>query len=438
MKKSFYLVALLLLAVVAGAAYRRYDAKIVEAPALKERSAKIGLESEWLNAKQAILGLVAKLKANPKDQKTRLQLALAYISEGRVTGDHAYYDAAALQMLDQILAAEPNNFEAICAKATVLLSQHHFAEAKILAEQAIAMNKYSAFAYGALTDACVELGEYDRAVIAADSMNELRPDIRSYSRIAYLREILGNIEGAKEVMKMAVESGYPSLEQTEWSRVQLGRLYEMTGDTVSARKIYATSLEVRPKYAYALAGMGRLAKLQGRYTEAIGYFRAADEAVIDFSFQEALADVYILAGQPEKAKVAAQKVVEMLQYDPTKTGDEANAHGHYSDRELAFAYLRTGDMQRAMQHADIEYKRRPLNIDANEVMAWTMHKAGKSAQALPFAKAALRTNSQNPLLLWRMSQVFSAAGNATESQKLADKALKINRLLISAIAPQTM
>jgi tetratricopeptide (TPR) repeat protein len=432
MKNLFYPAALVLMLVVGAAAYYRTQQKEAAVPALKERSANIGLESEWLNAKNAIEGLIATLKKNPDDVKTKLHLALAYIGESRVTGDHGYYDAAALKLLDQILVADAAHFEAICAKATVLLSQHHFAEAKVMAEKAIAINRHSAFGYGIMTDATVELGEYDRAIVMADSMNAMRPDTRSYSRIAYLREILGQPEGAKEVMAMAVESGYPGLEQTEWCRVQLGHLYEISGDTSAARQLYEAALMFRPNYAYANAGLGRIARIKGQYDQAITYFKLADESVIDFAFQEAMAETYELAGQPQKAREAAQKVIKMLQYDPNTTQNEAEAHGHYSDRELALAYLRVGDQARAILHAEIEYKRRPLNIDANETLAWCYFNAGKVKEALPFAKVALKTNCKNAVLNWRMGQVLIANGLRAQGESLVLQASKTNPFLTQA------
>jgi hypothetical protein len=69
--------------------------------------------------------------------KSKLKLVYAYIQEGRISGNHAYYDKRALSLCDEILKKESDNYEALCAKATVLLSQHHFSEAKPLAEKAI-------------------------------------------------------------------------------------------------------------------------------------------------------------------------------------------------------------------------------------------------------------------------------------------------------------
>src|SRR5690349_19518737 len=84
-------------------------------PELKERSKQISGTTEWLNTKAAIEDLRAKLRANPDDDKSKLNLALAYIQESRVTGDHAYYDKASLELINQLLKKDKKNFDAICA-----------------------------------------------------------------------------------------------------------------------------------------------------------------------------------------------------------------------------------------------------------------------------------------------------------------------------------
>src|SRR6185295_1404171 len=98
-------------------------------------------------------------------------------------------------------------------------------------------------------DANVELGHYDEAVKNSDKMVSTRPDIRSYSRISYLREIYGDYPGAIEAMKLAVQAGYPGDESTEWARVHLGQLYENTGDLQNAEMQYQLALQERTGYA---------------------------------------------------------------------------------------------------------------------------------------------------------------------------------------------
>ncbi|WP_375415736.1 tetratricopeptide repeat protein [uncultured Hymenobacter sp.] len=404
-------------------------------PTLKERPSHLALGGEWTNTKKAIQGLLGKLRQNPDDHQSQLLLAQAYMQEARVTGDHPYYDGAAMQLLEKVLVAEPGNFEALCSKASLCLTQHHFSQGLAVAEQAVKINPYNSFVYGLLCDANVELGRYDEAVKMADKMNQVRPDLRSYARVSYLREIYGDVPGAIEAMDMATKAGYIGLEQTEWSRVQLGHLYENSGDLTRAENEYQKSLAVRPYYAYALAGLGRVAAARRDYPTAIKHLEQARALVKDYAFADELADLYRLNKQPEQSEKMAADAIRQLS-EAADEADENEEMGHYADRELAYAYLKTNEPELALKHAKIEYERRPDNIDVNETLAWVYYRRGEFAEAQKYMQVALRTNSQNPVLLCRAGLIATKAGQPAQGQALITKALAINPYLSPDLAAE--
>jgi tetratricopeptide (TPR) repeat protein len=393
-------------------------------PTFVERSGPISLSAEWLNTKAAIQGLLDILRRNPDDAKAMLQLTEAYMQEARVTGNHAYYDKASLDLLDKILSKEPKNFEALCCQSTVLLSQHHFTDGLTVAKKGLAINPNSAFIYGLLCDANVELGNYEEAVKMSDKMISIRPDIRSYSRISYLREIHGDLRGAIDAMKLAVASGYPGLEQTEWTRTILAHLYENTGCLDSAAYQYNMALAERPDYPYAIAGLGRIEKEKGNYRNAIAYYEKAKGMITEFSFTDELTDLYLLNNEFDKADKSAQEVISML--SPTSNAEGVSGHGHYADKELAYAYLKTGDLDNALKHALIEYERRPDNIDVCETVAWVRYKRGEYKEANSLINTALRTHSQNPVLLCHAGLIKIKCGEQEQGSAMIKKALDGN------------
>lgn len=404
-------------------------------PQLRERRGDLAAGGEWLNTKAAIQGLLATLRAKPDDTKSKVLLAQAYMQEARVTGDHPYYDTAAMQLLNEVLRDEPENFEALCCKASLSLTQHHFSEGLAVAEKAVALNPNNAFVYGLLCDANVELGRYDEAIKMADKMNAVRPDLRSYSRVSYLREIHGDLPGAIEAMQLAVQAGYAGLEQTEWSRVTLGHLYETTGDLTNAEKAYRMALTARPYYAYALAGLGRVEQARQNYPAAIKYLQQARNTVKDYAFAEELANLYQLNNQPAEARKMEAEAIDMLA-SAANDADENEDLGHYADRELAYAYLKTGELDKALEHAKIEYDRRPDNIDVNETLAWVAYKRGDYPTAATYIKAARRTNSQSPVLLCRAGLIAAKNGQPTQAQALIKQALAINPYLSLDLADE--
>jgi tetratricopeptide (TPR) repeat protein len=399
-----------------------------KAATLKLRTGSIALGGEWVETKKVIESLLAEIELNPENYTAKLNLSKGYIQEARITGDHAYYDAAALELLDDVIANEPENFDALCCKATVLSSQHHFSEALKVAKTALPINPNNAFIYGLMCDSYVELGQYKQAVKMADKMINIRPDIRSYSRVSYLREIHGDLKGAIIASKLAVDAGYPGLEETAWSRMILAHLYEMTGHLDSAEFQYQTALKERPDYAFALAGLGKKEKVNGNYKKAISYYRKAEKAIIEYSFSDELTDLYRFNGDPKNGYKSAYRVIKML--SPLSGDNESvNGHGHYADRELAYAYLKINNTDKALEHAMLEYNRRPKNIDVCETVAWVYYKQKNYAKANVFISKALRTGSENPTLLCRAGLIKFKAGKQQEGKKLLKLAFKNNPII---------
>ena len=390
-----------------------------------ERKGAVAKDPAWPKVKNQSFALVQAIQHDPKDVKSKTKLAVLYIQEARVTGNYAYYDKAAMKYVNDALNIDASDFDAMILKSLLYLSQHHFADGLVLAQKAKVINPYNSYVYGLCVDGHVEMGEYKAAVDDADKMLSIRPDIRSYARASYLREIYGDYPGAIEAMKMAVDAGYPGDEATEWVRIQLGHLYENTGDLRNAEMHYNIALQERPGYAYAFAGLGRIAAAKKEYAKAIQYFQQADTSVMDYSFKEALADVYRQAGEKRKAEAIEKGIIAAMTKDAESAMKDANI-GHYVDKELAYAYLNINDAYNAEKHALMEYNRRPDNIDVNECLAWVYYSEGKYDKALTHIKAALTTNSKNPTLLCRAGLIYAKTGDKTLAKTTLQTALQIN------------
>ncbi|MBC7889559.1 MAG: transposase [Ferruginibacter sp.] len=392
---------------------------------LLPRKGKLSETDEWANTQKGAYRLLTAIKANAGDIKSMIALANLFILEARATGNYQYYDKAAMKYVNDVLEKEPGNFEALTLQSLLYLSQHHFAEGLAIAERAEKINPYNAFLYGILVDGNVEMGNYEAAVMNAEKMMSIRPDLRSYARASYLREIHGDYPGAIEAMKLAIDAGMPGDEATEWSRVQLGHLYENTGDLKNAEINYSTALNERPGFVHAMAGMARIALAAKDYNKAIAFYLQADSLVNDFSFKEELVDVYQLAGQKDKAAFTAKMVIAEMNKNAVASASDESI-GHYADRELAYAYIKINDFDKALQHALAEYNRRPENIDVNETLAWVYYNKGDFAKALPRIRVALKTNSKNPVLLCRAGLIYEKAGEQLKAKEYLEQAFKNN------------
>ena len=392
---------------------------------LKERKGAAATNSEWDKTRKTAAYYTEAARKDPSNSKAFLALASIFIQESRITGDYLYYDPAAMSCVEHVLSGDPENFEALTIKALIHMSQHHFADGLSIAEKAQKINPYNALIYGILVDGNVEMGNYKAAVENSDKMDSIRPDIRSYSRISYLREIHGDFPGAIEAMKMAVDAGGAGDEPTEWTRIQLARLYENIGDLKNAEMHYSIALYERPGYPYATAGLGSIALANKNYSKAISLYEQAAAALNDYSIQEQLSRLYRLNGNIKKADSLLQIIIAGMNSD-SKMGEQDESIGHYADRELAYAYLLKNDHENALKHALAEYNRRPENIDVNETVAWVYYKMKGYDKALRYITVALKTNCKNPQLLCNAGLIFAKTGQKSLAKSTLQEALGNN------------
>lgn len=439
-KRNIYLLSIFIFIVAVAAIIINYQRKQKEQEnkvyGLVDRTGPLAEGLEWKNVQAKAKNLMAAIEKDPSDTASKIKLAALFIQEARITGNYMYYDVAAMKYVNDILAVQPGSFNALVFKSLIYMSQHHFADGLVIAHQAQQVNPYNAYVYGLLVDGNVEMGHYDSAVVYADKMVSVRPDLTSYSRVSYLREIYGDYKGAIAAMKMAVEAGGQGDEYTEWTRYQLASLYEKTGDFKTADTLYNISLGMRPDYAYAMAGLGRVALANNDYNKAMMYFERADSMISDNSLKEELVDIYRQAGKTAKADETAKAVIDDLQKN-AQAGDKDANIGHYADRELAYAYLKIGDKEKALEHAMMEYNRRPDNIDVNETVAWVYYSRGEYDKAMPYIKVALKTHSKNPVLLSRAALIFYKAGDKTEAKNLLAETTPTNPYIDKPLMDET-
>jgi tetratricopeptide (TPR) repeat protein len=426
--KRHYLPLLSLLVLVATVLYVNFAWKRQSAAAkvnvsIIPRLTKSSDSAEWLSSKKAITTLQQRLQQKPNDKATLIALANYMILESRASGLYHHYDAAAMHYINQVLYNEASNFEALCLKGLVQLSQHHFYEALATAETAQRINPFSAFVYGILTDAFTQIGEYEKAVNAAEKMMEIKPDQRCYARVSYLRELYGDFAGAKEVMQAAVEAGVDGQEDTEWCRVQLGNLYVQTGQLDSAAKHFNLSLLLRPGFAPAYAGLGDVAQSRKDYAAAFKHFTEAADASGQHQYADKIAQTASLMGK----QVLAGNIYEKLIQEMEATAKEAlsdETKGHYTDKEIAEVLLMRNDYKKALHYAQLAYNRQPGNIEVNESLAWCHYKNKNYQMAQQYIDAALRTNSQHSRLLCRAGLIYLQKPNIAKAKQLLTQGLK--------------
>jgi len=356
------------------------------AEAMLERSFAAG----WSGNETSIPTLEERVKQEPGNPKWNAALGQAYLQRARESGDPSFYTKSET-LFDRALSANPKSTEAVLGKATLAMARHDFRGARALAESAIAASPDVVSSYGVLTDAEVELGDYDAAVKTLDHMVRRKPNLSSYSRVSYVRELMGDTDGAIKAMRMAVESGSPFGENTAWCMVQLGNLYLNSGKLADAESQYQTALVRFPDYAHALGGLARLAVARDEWDKAAHYYQLAMDRIPLPEFAIGLGDVYERMGKAAEAK-SQFDLVEAIQ-------KIQRANGVSTDIEMALFHADRGEnLDGAIEVAAREWSWRK-SVRVADVYAWTLYRAGRFVEAQKMMQQAMRLGTRDPLFL---------------------------------------
>ncbi|MBP6313474.1 MAG: tetratricopeptide repeat protein [Flavobacteriales bacterium] len=411
-------------------------------PELVQRTAQVGLPGEYEKTKMQYDQFKNAYKKHPEDLKNIIRLSEIFITEARITGNYGPNQAAALSLLDHVLSKTASKSQgvkdihgqALTLKALIKLSQHQFAEALTLGEEAVKLDPNKAFNYGVLVDANVELGNYEKAVVMSDKMVATRPDLQSYGRVSYLREIHGDMTGAITAMEMAVKAGYPGSDETSWCHVQLGGLHERSGDLATAAIHYADAITERPGYPFALAAAGRVAGKQKNFAQAEADLKQAIATMPDAHFYMDLARIYKAQGKNVEYDEAVRKAEETLIGLSGEDHDHADnkehvhaAHGHSHEVGLEMARFELEfhhDLPAALKNAEHEFEHREKNIDVNAVMVAILMEKGEFGGARAHLDMAKATGSKSADLILLEGLLQTKNGNTAEGEKLINAALK--------------
>jgi len=410
----FSFIALLLIAVSWGLASRRAVTIIFDGNGeySVEDASRLGTSVD-----KQIQTLQSLLRENRNDWQSYSQLGLAYLQKARETGDPSYYQKVE-EALNKTLEHQGDDYVTVSAMGALALARHQFHSALEWGERARQLDPDRTYAYGVIADAQIELGQYAEAIETLQTMVDLRPDMSSYSRISYIRELHGDTHGALKMMQAAVDGGVPNLESTAWTRTQLGTLYFNTGNLEQAELEYAQTLNDRPGYIYALAGLGRVRAAQGKTGEAIELLTEATNVMPLPEFVITLGDLYQANGQTDAAQRQYSLVgaIEQLY----------RSNGVDMDMEIAlFNADQDKDLAANAERAREAYANRP-SIHAADVLAWALYKAGKYKEAKSYSQEALRLGTKDALKLFHAGMIAYRLGENVQAQEYLKQALTIN------------
>ncbi|MEV3958010.1 tetratricopeptide repeat protein [Streptomyces albogriseolus] len=363
----------------------------------------------------AIRSLQTHVRQQPRDFGAWAALGFAQVERARTDGDPSRYTRAE-RALARSLALRPGNDQALAGQAALAAARHDFAAALDHADRALERNPYSERALCSRIDALVELGRYAEAAKAAAVADRRRPGVPVFTRYAYVRELRGDVRTARRVLHRALDSAAGPAD-VAYVATALGNLERGQGRYDTALRHYARALAADDAYLPALEGRARAQAADG---DRAGAITTLEQVVARSPLPGplvALGELYEDRGDRAKAREQYALVDAWTAL--------ARAGGVDVDLDTALAAADHGDTAEALRAARAAWDRR-RTVHTADALAWALHRAGRSAEALPYARRATATGYRDAAFLHHRGMIEKAAGQDRAARASLTAALRLN------------
>jgi tetratricopeptide (TPR) repeat protein len=313
--------------------------------------------------------------------------------------------------------------------ALVYMGEHRFKDALDSAQQAISLGSGILAAFAIEGDAYTDMGDYDEAAEAYNTVQTLGRVVSSPlalacmsdSRVAYLRFLHGDSAEAIRLMRSAIAAALQinvPRENLAWLYFELGERYFQASELESAALAYRSGIAADPAHYRSLAGLAKVRAAQGAFDESIHLYQRSI-AIIPFPvYVEELGDVYRKIGKEKEA----QQEYDLVEY----IGHLGELNRVLANRELALFHADQGiKLLEAVELARKELEVRH-DIYTWDTLAWVLYKNGRVEEAAAAMSKALVLQTNDPLLLFHAGMIYHAWAKDDEAEDFLSRALKTN------------
>ena len=336
------------------------------------------------------------------------RLGWAFVAKARRTLDAGFYKLAekTTDAMDARFGVTPASR---LLRGHVLHNVHRFHEAETVA-RGLVQERGAAADFGLLGDALMEQGKLAEAVSVLQRMVNLQPGAGAYGRIAHVRWLKGDLNGAIAAMEQARQAtNLRDPEAQAWTLVRLSGYYLQTGRTTAAVTAAEAAAKFVPDYAPARLARGRGLVAMGRDDEALVELRRAAELNPLPEYQWWLADTLRARGRGDEA---------------ARTETVLKARGDSGDpRTLALFLATRGEgVATALRLARAECAERADGF-THDAVAWALAAGGDFVAAEVAMRAALAAGTQDARLFFHAGEIALGRGEPGEAQGYFARAL---------------
>jgi tetratricopeptide (TPR) repeat protein len=337
--------------------------------------------------------------------------------QARRTTDTAYYvraQGAFERSLRQPTGDGEPYIDALIGMGALTNARHDFATAVGWAERARKAAPFRWALYGVLTDAHLELGQYEQAETTLRRMLDGHPDLASFTRAARLEHLRGRPGPARDLLHRACAiPGDPA--EYAFCQWQLGELAWNNGDPRTALSAYTKALAADPEHGPSRAGKARAEAALGHTDQALRDYATAvarsPSLVIEYGeLLEHLGD-----GEGARRQYAVFTAQHKL----------LAANGDTDSLAMGTFEANHGDADAAVRHLREEWKRRQ-SVEVADALGWALHQAGHHTEAAAYATRADALGGRNALFAYHRGEIEHALGHTAAARAHLSRALSIN------------
>jgi tetratricopeptide (TPR) repeat protein len=321
-----------------------------------------------------------------------------YLQKARENGDPGYYSRAE-RSYDAALRRDARNVSAVLGAGTLAGLRHEFGEQLRLGLEAKRLQAGLA-ALPVIADAQIELGRYGAAEQTIQRLLDRKPNLTSYSRASYYRELSGDTAGAIEAMRLAASAG-GAPENSAYVQVIMGDLELQRGRVGAARLAYTSALRSLPGYPAGMVGLARADAAGGNLGRAAARLRRAAQRLPLTSTLNLLAQVEGALGHQAAAAAALDTArAQQRLYRAAATAPDAEAVLFEADHGSPAAAVELG--RRVWRAAP--------SVRSADALGWALTRTGRPAEGYRFASRALMLGSRDAMFRLHAGIAASRAG----------------------------
>jgi tetratricopeptide (TPR) repeat protein len=363
-----------------------------------------------------IAKLQAKVKTTGRAEPIIVQLGWAFVAKARLSCDPGFYKLAELcaQAADSEVADDP---DAMLLRGHIAHALHRFSETEAIGRKLTSEPRPGWESFALLGDGLMEQGKLGEAIEAYQRMIDIRPCLQTYARVAHIRWLKGDLEGAAELMTTAVEeSSERDPEPAAWAYTRLATYQLQAGNTADATRSLNRATDFLPDYPGALLIRAKLLVSNNKWADALPILERAIQQSPLPEYQWMLADTAQIAGKKELA---------------AKTEGAIRMRGKSEDSRSFSLFLasRHENTKLALELAQEELNNR-RDVFTYDAVAWAALANGDAAQAQKNIEHALSEGTIDARLFSHAGQIALANGEKKSAAEWFAKAVPLKQTLL--------